>query len=308
MKGRKGWADEGGVRSPLFIKYPQQVQRGTRIEQIAGAIDLLPTLAGLAGIEYHTIKKLDGISFSSALKGKPMPGQDRLIFNHYGSRSSVRSQQYRLDQEGQLFDISSDIGQQNDISAEHPEVTAALSKALLQWHEEVLSELPAEGARSFVLGHPAARFTQLPARDGQAHGSIRRSNRSPNCSFYTNWISIDDSISWNVEVPADGDFKVTLYYTCPEGSEGSRVSLSFGDDVLHARIREAHDPPLEGMEYERVPRTNSYVKDFKPLEIGVMHLRKGQGELVLKAAEMPGDQVMDFRLLLFERLNSPEML
>jgi acetamidase/formamidase len=62
------------------------------------------------------------------------------------------------------------------------------------------------------------------------------------------------------------------------------------------------------MEYERVPRTNSYVKDFKPMEIGVMHLRKGQGELVLKAAEMPGDQVMDFRLLLFERLNSPEML
>jgi len=50
MKGRKGSTDEGGVRSPCLIRWPQHISPGTRVPHIAGAIDLLPTLADLAGI------------------------------------------------------------------------------------------------------------------------------------------------------------------------------------------------------------------------------------------------------------------
>ncbi len=50
MKGRKGSTDEGGVRSPLLIRWPGHIKPGTKIAQIAGAIDLLPTLAELAGV------------------------------------------------------------------------------------------------------------------------------------------------------------------------------------------------------------------------------------------------------------------
>ena len=45
MKGRKGSTDEGGVRSPCFVRWPGKIKPGTRVPQIAGAIDLLPTLA-----------------------------------------------------------------------------------------------------------------------------------------------------------------------------------------------------------------------------------------------------------------------
>ncbi len=48
MKGRKGSTDEGGVRSPLFMRWPGKIKAGTRISNIAGAIDLLPTLATMA--------------------------------------------------------------------------------------------------------------------------------------------------------------------------------------------------------------------------------------------------------------------
>src|SRR5436190_13585626 len=47
MRGRKGSTDEGGVRSPCFVRWPAKINAGTNIPQIAGAIDLLPTLAGL---------------------------------------------------------------------------------------------------------------------------------------------------------------------------------------------------------------------------------------------------------------------
>ncbi len=56
------------------------------------------------------------------------------------------------------------------------------------------------------------------------------------------------------------------------------------------------------MENDRDQRTESYVKDFKPLKIGTIHLKKGIGTLTLKALEMPGSQVMDFRLMMLKRV------
>jgi len=46
----------------------------------------------------------------------------------------------------------------------------------------------------------------------------------------------------------------------------------------------------------------SYVKDFKPLNMGTFHLKKGEGVLTLKATDIPGGQVMDFRLLVLKRI------
>ena len=51
MKGRKGSIDEGGLRSPFFIRWPKKIPAGKSVPQIAGAIDLLPTLRELSGVE-----------------------------------------------------------------------------------------------------------------------------------------------------------------------------------------------------------------------------------------------------------------
>jgi hypothetical protein len=56
------------------------------------------------------------------------------------------------------------------------------------------------------------------------------------------------------------------------------------------------------MENDRHLRQESYVKDFRPLALGKMHLEKGVGKLVIKATDIPGSQVMDLRLLMFERI------
>ena len=58
-----------------------------------------------------------------------------------------------------------------------------------------------------------------------------------------------------------------------------------------------------GAEHDLVdPRAESYVKDFKPLRLGEIQLEKGVGQLVLRALEVPGDAVMDFRLLMLNRV------
>ncbi len=303
MKGRKGSTDEGGVRSPLLVQWKGKIPEGKKVIQIASAIDLLPTLCDLTNIPSETAKVVDGRSLKPLLLEKDPEWPDRLIINHWRDRTSIRNQQYRLDFENKLFDMVSDPGQYTDISSEMSEIHDQLVLAKVAWEKEVLSELPLVDERTFPLGHSEFKYTQVPARDGKAHGNIQRSNRYPNCSFFTHWVDIEDKITWDVEVVEDGNFKVTIYYTCPEKDVGSNFSITLNDSKLTGQIIEAHDPPLTGMDEDRDKRIESYVKDFKPLDLGVISLKKGIGTLTLQALDIPGSQVMDFRLMMFERVD-----
>ncbi len=86
------------------------------------------------------------------------------------------------------------------------------------------------------------------------------------------------------------------------GDVGSTFELSIGKARLTGKITEAHDPPVRGLEDERVRRTESYAKDFRPQILGAINLEKGAGTLTLRALEIPGSQVMEFRLLTLRRV------
>lgn len=303
MKGRKGSTDEGGVRTPMLIRWPAKIAGSKKIAQIGAAIDLLPTLADLAEVDIVSEKQLDGVSLKPLLLGASAAWHDRVIFSHWRNRVSARNQKYRLDHQGKLYDMVADPGQAKDVSAHHPQIAAELRAAVKRWREEVLAGYD-RGDRPFIIGHPDFRYTQLPARDGKAHGNIKRSNRFPNCSFFTNWNSVDDKITWNAEVGTSGNYEVELYYTCQAPDAGATIELSFNDSRLRGQIAVAHDPPLRGGENDRVERMESYVKDFKSMKLGTIKLEQGTGELTLRATDIPGTQAMDFRLLMFTRVRT----
>ncbi|MCP4312840.1 MAG: arylsulfatase [Bacteroidetes bacterium] len=301
MKGWKGHTDEGGVRAPLFIQWKNNIEAGTRIPQITSAMDLLPTLTDLAGIDFAAPKALDGRSLKPLIMGDAGDWKDRLIVSEWHQKVSVRSQDFRLDWQDQLFDMKSDPGQAKDVSGEYPEVKAGLLNAKGEWIEEVLGELPDKDERPFPVGHPEYPFTQLPARDGIGHGNLERSNKWPNCSFYRNWISESDSITWDVEVLEEGSYQVELYYTCADNNVGTVMELSFAKESISKVINKAHDPLLYGYEYYLLPIKESPYKDFIPIHMGEIHLTAGKGLLTLKALEIPGETSIDFRLLLLNR-------
>ena len=242
MKGKKGSTDEGGVRSPLIIRWKNTIQEGIVINQIASVIDLLPTLTELAQVGYNYPKPLDGISHKQALLNQNSELPERLIFNHWKDKTSVRSQKYRLSHEGMLFDMENDPGQNKDISEEEPEIKKELMAAKEKWEKEVNSELPEKDLRTFPVGHPDFKYTQIPARDAVFNGNIQRSNRFPNCSYLTNWKDAGDEIYWDVDVIADGNFEVVIYYTCPVEDVGSEFELSFENNKLAGKITEANRP------------------------------------------------------------------
>ena len=310
MKGRKGSTDEGGVRSPLLVRWPGKIKAGKTVPQISAAIDLLPTLAELAEVPVASRKPLDGVSLKPLLLTRKDGWPERNIYSHWRGRVSLRTQRFRLDHQGRLYDMLEDPGQSKDVAEDHPAIATQLRAARDSWAKEILPELK-QPPRPFVLGHPGSKYTQLPARDAIASGAIRRSNRFPNCSFFTNWKSIEDSITWNVEVPADGIFEVELYYACGKEDVGSIIELSMQSGAsgaipgssVRAKVNQPHDPPLRGASEDCVKRTESYVKDFRPLKLGRMKLSRGAGKLTLRALEKPGSQVMEVRLLFFTRVN-----
>ena len=299
MKGRKGSTDEGGVRSPMIINWPGKIPQGKTIKEIASGIDLLPTLKELAGFKSEPKKPLDGVSLAPLILKENTKWNDRYIYNYWRGKISVRNQNYRLGNEDQLFDMLKDPEQFTDVSEEKPQVLLELLKAKKQWEQTVLVELPKEDKRPFYIGHPSLHTTQIPARDGTPSGEIKRSNRYPNCSYFTHWINTNDSISWEAEVPKEGDFEVTVYYSCSEDAIGSVFELSFRESKIQGTIKEAHKSEEYGAMEDRVIRAESYVKDFKPLKIGTIPLQKGKGTLTLKGVKKTGEMMMDFRLMLF---------
>jgi arylsulfatase A-like enzyme len=302
MKGRKGSTDEGGVRVPCVIRWPGHIKPRTKISQIAGAIDLLPTLADMAGIPIVGTKLLDGLSIKSLLLQEAENWPDRMIFSHQNGRVSVRTQRYRLDHTGKLFDMQTDPGQYHDISKEKPEAADKLRKAVAEWKQQLLPKSRKDD-RPFPVGYPEFPTTILPARDGVPHGKIRRSARAPNCSYFTNLTNKKDKITWDIEVTNTGQYEAVVFYTCPVNDVGSSIELSFKKNRVRGKVAEPHDPPAIGAEFDRVDRgSESFVKDFRPLNLGKFRLEKGLGELTLSALDVPGKQVMEVRAVMLTLL------
>lgn len=302
MKGIKGSTDEGGVRSPMIMSWKKKITAHQKIEQIAGAIDLLPTLCDLANIDYVSSKPLDGISLKPLLLNQKTNWSDRILYNYWQNKLSLRNQSFRLSNSDQLYDMNKDPNQLHDIATTNPEEYNLLKNAKNVWIKEVLSELPKKDERPFVIGHPSVKITQLPAGEAKTTGTIHSSSIYPNDSFLTNWASVQDQIYWDVEVASEGDFEFEIYYTCSETDIGSTFSLTYNNAVLKGKITETNDPPLKGIEHDKSPRTESFVKDFKPLKLGKLHLEQGTGRLILQATEIANTQVMDFKLLTLKRI------
>lgn len=301
MKGRKGSTDEGGVRSPLFIRWPGHIPNGIEIKQLSGAIDLMPTLLELSGNQMDFHNEIDGINLAPLLNNPDTTVLNRMLFSHWNNKTSVRIQDYLLDNEGLLYNTSTDRSQRNVIADK--DKTNELIHGREWFNAQVVSLLSEKDARPFTIGHPGELYSKLPARDGTAYGSIERSNRYPNSSYFRNWKKTTDSICWNVQVEKDGRFEVFVYYTCAPEDIGSVIQLTVGENQLVSLLTAANDAPVLGAELDRVPRAESYTKGFVPFSLGEITIHEGCKMVSLKANNIPGEEVMCCQMLVFKRLS-----
>ncbi len=300
MKGKKGTTEEGGVRSVCYLRWPGKLSAGHTVTQICGAIDLMPTLTSLAGVPRAGDKPLDGRDLTPLLKKQAAGWPERMIFSTWSGQVSVRTQTHRLDSAGRLYDMLADPGQTKPVNEAEPALAARLTDAVKSWRQEMFPGTAKEGGnavdpRPIPVGWREFPITMLPARDGEPQGGVKRSASAPNCSYFVNWRTKEDSMVWKLDVHTAGRYEVTLDYTCPVPDAGSLIELSFQDARLTAKVQPGWDPPLYTNQ-DTLPRPGeSRMKEFHTLNLGAVTLPAGQGPLTLLALEIPGQSVMDVR-------------
>jgi len=306
MKGRKGAVDEGGVRVPFFIKWPENIKPGTT-EQLAQDIDIMPTLLAFCKIEYEPVKPLDGIDLSGIIKGKKKLF-DRYIFSRQGNQvlencnSSVRNDRYRLvltRKDTLLYDLKSDPEQKSDISGKEPEITAQLLSELVNLNEELVSGY--QPVTTIQAGFPEEETFTLPVQDASLSGKIKYSSIHPNQSHTENWIQVNDSIYWKLDIKSTGNYKVDIQYGCPASETGSRFQLRSSSGSVIFSI----DEPFESEilpDRDYVKRSESVERTWDWMVIGQIRLNNGPETITLKLMDVKNNEAGLIKAMRFTRL------
>jgi arylsulfatase A-like enzyme len=138
LRGYKRDLYEGGIRVPMIVRWPGKTSAGTASPHASAFWDYLPTACDLAGIEPP--KDIDGISYLPAIIGTEQPRHDYLYWRFNGNnhdKEAVRIGNLKAVRPAagsaiELYDLSDDIGEQNDIAGNHSEVIGKIKNILLE--------------------------------------------------------------------------------------------------------------------------------------------------------------------------------
>ncbi len=145
LRRYKSSCHEGGVATPFVVRWPAQIQAGSRSDLVGHIIDFLPTFLDLGGASYpetHEGKPLlpvEGKSLRPIFENRPEDREthEALFWNWSGTRA-MRQGDWKItwDKKAkvwELYDLAQDRTETQDLAAEHPERLAAMAKAWGEW-------------------------------------------------------------------------------------------------------------------------------------------------------------------------------
>lgn len=141
LRGVKGSLYEGGIRVAMAIRWPGHIPPGVSYTRPVSAMDLLPTLVAAAGGELPSDRPLDGVDLLPYLRGERDGSPHALLFwQFYPRGNAVRRGSLKLHVRGatvELFDLSQDPGEENDIASDRPAAVRELRDAIRAWNRDV---------------------------------------------------------------------------------------------------------------------------------------------------------------------------
>jgi len=157
-RGMKKSLYEGGIHEPFFVRWPEKIPAGkVNSSTVLGAVDYFPTICSLVGVRPPDGTVFDGEDMSRAWLGGDEP-RSRPLFWEYGRKPAgykypgdprdkspnvaVREGNWKLlvqaDGTGaELFDLSTDPNETKNVVGDHPETTARLTAAALDWRKSL---------------------------------------------------------------------------------------------------------------------------------------------------------------------------
>jgi arylsulfatase A-like enzyme len=169
LRGTKASAYEGGVRAVCSLWMPGTIPPAQRLDALAGAVDLQPTLCDLCGIE---VPDGDGSSLMPLIRRQVARRPDYHLITHLGRwpagaaiddyqyrGCAIRNQRFSLVGGRELYDLEEDPSQRRDLAAEHPAVARALRQRYDAWWQAVRADLDTVQTIDLPLaGEPTTRL------------------------------------------------------------------------------------------------------------------------------------------------------
>jgi arylsulfatase A-like enzyme len=144
LRGDKGQTLEGGIRVPFFVSWPGTLPSGITYDKPVSTLDFFPTASAVAGAT--TGAAIEGVNLLPYLSGKNQGEPHPFLAWRFGPQRAIRQGQYKLvdsrdfdskSQSGwQLFDLSNDLGEKEDLASRMPEKTTELIRLWEEWDRQ----------------------------------------------------------------------------------------------------------------------------------------------------------------------------
>jgi len=145
LKGYKRDMYDGGIRTPLLVKWPGRIQEGSKTDHISAFWDIMPTFAEISGAEVPD--NTDGISFLPTLLGKGKQKEHDYLFwefHEQGGKMAVRMGNWKAVRlninktpqgETELYDLSDDIGETKNVAPANPDIVRKIEEIMKEAHQ-----------------------------------------------------------------------------------------------------------------------------------------------------------------------------
>lgn len=233
FKGKKSMSTEGGLRSPLWIQWPQKFKAGGKSDLVSAHFDLMPTIAEITGAKMPSAKTIDGKSFLPALKGENQRWDDRkfVLQSHRGTRpnrlenSAIISQNWKIetDRKGKmaLFDMKNDPYAMKNILDSKKEIKEGLLSFYDSWFKSLDNEYPNMWSPLSVkvnLKHEPEVF--LTRQEMRIADDLR-------------WSIHKTNGEWHLDVENSGDFDISFQLL--EEAKNVKAELIINGKVLQRK-------------------------------------------------------------------------
>jgi len=153
LRGFKMMTYEGGPRVPFLVQWKGTIPGGKTYDLPVMNLDVVPTVMAAAGKPIAAADSIDGVDLVPHLTGKVTSRPHETMFWRFVGQWAIRSGDWKLvvskggSGKPELYDLATDIGEQKDLAATHPERVAELQKLYDSWNAEQapVSDRPAGG-------------------------------------------------------------------------------------------------------------------------------------------------------------------
>lgn len=142
LRGFKATTLEGGVRVPFYAQWKGKIPAGKVYEKPIIQLDILPTALAAAGVQVDPEWRLDGVDLLPYLTGDSKSEPHESLYWRFGNQWAVRHGDWKLvasrldGPEAKLFNLSDDIGEEQDLSSAHPDKVAELRSEWEAWDKD----------------------------------------------------------------------------------------------------------------------------------------------------------------------------